>query len=157
MIKKIKLTQSKETFIDSEDYEKIKSYNWYYHSSGYAACKQKINNIWKTILLHRVIMNCPNNKQIDHINGNGLDNRKENLRICTHAENGRNTKKRKGTTSKYKGIYWYKALSKWSVRIRFNYKWIFIGYFNDEKEAAKAYNEKAKELFGKFAKLNIIG
>lgn len=88
---------------------------------------------------------------VDHINGNKLDNRKSNLRICTDAENARNSSKKSGN---FKGVQWRSDKHKFRARIMDNGKEIFIGYFTNEIEAAKAYDTKAKELFGEFARLN---
>ena len=86
--------------------------------------------------------------------GDGLNNQKANLRICTRSQNKMNGKSYKNSSSKYKGIWWVKKNKKWRVRIRLNNKTIHLGYFKDETEAAKAYDSKAKELFGEFARLN---
>ena len=91
---------------------------------------------------------------IDHINHNGLDNRRENLRICTNAENNRHRRKPKNNTSGYKGVCWDKSKKKWRARIEKDNKNIHIGYYNILEEAARAYDAKAKELFGKYAQLN---
>ena len=91
--------------------------------------------------------------EIDHINGNGLDYRKCNLRVCTHQQNLQNQRIQKGV-SKFKGVCWHKASQKWMAKIKHNYKTIYLGVFNNEIDAAKSYNKKAKELFGEFARLN---
>ena len=94
-------------------------------------------------------------KQIDHINRNPSDNRIENLRECTQSQNCMNSrKKRKGFSSKYKGVCWYKPSKKWQAVIQLNKKQIYLGRFDTKIEAAKVYDEKAIELFGEFAKLN---
>ncbi len=90
----------------------------------------------------------------DHINGDGLDNRRSNLRIASPSQNVMNQKKRTKTSSKFKGCYLEKSTNKWVARITVNYKNIIIGRFKDELKASFAYDEKAKELFGEFAKLN---
>ena len=99
-------------------------------------------------------MNPPKGMVIDHINHNGLDNRRENLRICTNAENQRNRGKQKNNTSGYKGVDWRKDHKKWRARINKDNKTIHIGYYNIIEEAARAYDAKAKELHGKYAQLN---
>lgn len=103
--------------------------------------------------MHRLIMNTPEGMLVDHINHDCLDNRKSNLRICTHAENARNKRPVIGT-SKYKGVYWDKTNKKWEAHIRKGKDVKYLGQFKCEKKAALAYNEKAKELFGEFAYLN---
>ena len=104
--------------------------------------------------LHRLLMDPPKGMVIDHINHNGLDNRRENLRICTRAENSRNRGKQKNNTSGYKGVCWYKRDKKWRAQIKKDSKKIHIGYFDIIEDAARAYDAKAKELFGEFAHLN---
>lgn len=161
-MKHIELSQSKVAIVDDEDYVKLNTRNWYakFTQSGkvtYAVCHKTVSaGKQKTIFMHRIIMNPKQGQFIDHINGDTLDNRKENLRICTTVENGRNRKKEIGTSSKYKGVSWDKNASKWKARIMFEKDRMYLGLFICEKEAALAYNEAAKRLFGEFAKLNEI-
>ena len=89
-------------------------------------------------------------REIDHINGYGLDNRFENLREATRRENGRNRKKHKNNTSGFRGVYWHKKARKYHARIKTNEKRIHIGLFNTAEEASEAYEASAKRLFGKF-------
>ena len=113
----------------------------------------------KHILLHRIVMCVVNDRSkiVDHINGNTFDNRKCNLRIVNRNQNVWNRSKQNSkTTSKYKGVSYRKDISKWHSRIKFNYKLIHLGHFKNEVDAALAYNNKATELFGEYAKLNII-
>jgi hypothetical protein len=90
----------------------------------------------------------------DHINHNKLDNRKENLRICTEAENVHNTRISRNNTSGYKGVTFHKRDKKWQTQIRSGQGKRYLGYFNTAEEAAKNYDEKAKEAFGEFARTN---
>lgn len=157
-MKTIKLTQGKETIVDDEDYEELNKFKWCIGSVGYAIRREssKINKDRPTIYMHKYIFNNPNTI-IDHINGNTLDNRKCNLRICTKSENRRNSKKPKNAkTSKYKGVYFFKDSKKWRARIRVLDKLIDLGLHINEIDAAKAYNEAAIKYFGEFAKLNNI-
>lgn len=140
--------------IDLDDVDKCKDYNWFL-CNGYASTNIKINNKQKSMLLHRFIMNTPGDKDTDHINHNILDNRKLNLRICNHSENIMNTISKTGY-SKFKGVCWHKNRNKWVSVIRKDNKLINIGSFDKEEDAALAYNEKAIELFDKFACLNAI-
>ena len=106
--------------------------------------------------MHREIIPLPDHLVADHINHNGLDNRKANLRPATRAQNNYNRLaiKRKGATSKYKGVAWKKEYKKWNAQIYFKGECIFLGYFKEEKQAAKAYDKAAKEYHGEFASLN---
>jgi hypothetical protein len=101
-------------------------------------------------------MDTPEDKQTDHINHNGLDNRRANLRNCTRSENQCNQRKRKGCTSKYRGVYWYKPYGKWMVRIELHDYQMFIGYYINEEDAARAFNDAAIRLHGEFANLNEV-
>lgn len=106
--------------------------------------------------MHRLLMTSPTGTMVDHINGNGLDNRKENLRVVTNSQNLMNRGKNKNNTSGYKGVLWDKVRNKWIALIGFNNKNIYLGRFFTKNEAAFAYNAKAEELFGEFAQINII-
>lgn len=143
--------------IDAEDVDKVREYCWYVHKNGNNFyCMTSIylgNGKQKALLLHRLILDSPD-LFIDHINHIGLDNRKSNLRVVTNQENQMNRKPNKNSSSKYKSVYWHKRKSKWYVQIRFNSKRIHIGYFDNEVQAALAYDAKAMELFGEYAKLN---
>lgn len=140
-MKLIPLTQGKHTLVDDEDYGWLMLYKWH-------ACH--IRGQWYAIgakgRMHRFIMNCPKAKEIDHIDGNTLNNQKYNLRICTHAENCQNRKANKKGSSRYKGVSWFCVIKKWQVKICHNGKSIFLGYYGSEAEAAKAYDKKAQEL-----------
>jgi HNH endonuclease/AP2 domain len=154
-MKEIKLTQGKFAIVDDEDFERVNQYKWCFQQ-GYALRGQWIKGekITKIIGLHRFIMNPKKDEFIDHINGNGLDNRKENLRIVTKQQNAFNSNKPITNTSGYKGVSFFRRDKKWRAVIKLNQKYVHIGYFDDKITAAKAYDKKAKELFGNFAKLN---
>lgn len=151
--KVVPLTQSKYALVSEEDYEIVNQYNWsaaiMSNTEEYLA-KACING--KTIRMHNLILKT--NKVIDHINNNPLDNRRENLRICSQHQNIMNNRGHKNSTSKYKGVSWQNRSSKWVVQITHNRKVQFSKLFIDEEEAARAYDKKAKELFGEYAHLN---
>lgn len=156
-MKQIKLKNSNLYFIiDEEDYNLVSRYTWYLakrHKNYYVITGSGNNKI----LLHRLILNViERNIHVDHINHDGLDNRKLNLRICSNTENRRNQRKRKNTSSKYKGVYWDKSKKKWAVIVTFEKKKYFLGRFNDEIDAAKCYNEFAKKYHKEFALLNEV-
>jgi len=159
-MREIKLTQGKVALVDDEDYEELSRYKWFAQKGGrsFYAGRKLPRNCGKqpAELMHRQIMNCPHDMEIDHINGTGLDNRKINLRICTRAQNRRNLKKYKNNTSGYKGVNWKESEQNWQSRINVNKKEKYLGSFNSKEAAAKAYNVAAKELFGEFARLNIL-
>jgi len=99
-------------------------------------------------------MSAPADMQVDHINGNPLDNRRENLRICTRAQNTCNRKAVVNSKSGYKGVTKKNSSRKWIPEIRKDGKKLYLGSYNTPEEAAKAYDKAAKEIFGEFAKLN---
>lgn len=154
-MKYIPLTQGRQAIVDDEDYEVVRKYKWSLKTSSDKKrhyVTTRINN--KTAYLHRLIMNPPKHLEIDHRNHNCLDNRKCNLRICTHSQNMQNSMKKTNCKSKYKGIYWEKKKSKWRPTINDGNHNIYLGYYESEIEAAKAYDKKAIELFGEFAFVN---
>jgi hypothetical protein len=152
--RKIKLTKGKYAIVDPEDYEKLIEYNWFAVKDPHTFYAQRNGN-GKTIKMHRQIMNPPPGLFVDHENHNGLDNRKANLQIATPAQNSRNRLKgRKKTSSRYKGVYLAKETKKWRAAIYHNNECIHLGYFENEEDAAKAYDKAARLYHGEFASLN---
>jgi len=152
-MKEIPLTQGYIALVDDEDYEMLRRLKWQIKKTKnllYAATALKTNDKWSTFYMHRIIMSVLPGFEIDHINHNGLDNRKSNLRFCTRFQNNQNCRKKKGTMSKYKGVT-YQA-GKWIARIKQRY----LGCFNSEQVAALAYNQAARSLFKNFANVNNI-
>lgn len=155
ILKYINLTQGKHAVVSDGDFETVNQFKWYYDkTTGYAKRDVRIEGKRKCIYMHRFINATSDGMLTDHINGNRLDNQRENLRTCNATQNHANKKIESKFSSKYKGVYWHKNRDKWVSMIRFERKSTYLGVFTDEKEAAKAYNEKAKELFGEFARLN---
>jgi hypothetical protein len=157
--RRIKLTQGKYAIVDPEDFERLNKHKWYAtrcKNTFYAGRCYSIRNKKNYIMMHREVIDPPAHLDIDHINHNGLDNREANLRPATRAQNSANKLiiKRKGSSSKYKGVNWNKRKKNWRVRICINGRRIFLGYFDDEIQAAKAYDKAAKKYHGEFASLN---
>lgn len=153
--RRIKLTKDKYAIVDVEDYSKLAQDDWHLYgneSKNYYAARFDGGKIVK---MHRQILNAPPGSIVDHRYGNGLDNRKENLRIATISQNLYNRRKTsKKTTSKYKGVHLKRESSKYAAAISCNGKRIFLGYFENEIDAARAYDNAAKIYHGEFAVLN---
>lgn len=152
-MRQLPLSQGKFAIVDNDDYEKLLPWKWTF-SGGYAYRVKTVQGKSKKVWLHRFIANTPEGLYTDHINGNRLDCRKENLRICTYAQNNKNASIRKDNKSGYRGVYWEKGVKKWRAVINADAKRICLGFYESAKEAAKAYNESAKKLHGSFARLN---
>lgn len=138
---------NKEFYFDLEDYDKIKDYCWVENGNKYLTAYNKKD---KSILFHRLIMNCPNNMTVDHINHNTFDNRKLNLRNCTYTENSCNKKIPKNNKSGHKNVFWNNTLNKWEVSI-VSYGKQKTKYFNNYKEACIYSDELRKEIHREFA------
>ncbi|GAG28472.1 unnamed protein product [marine sediment metagenome] len=104
--------------------------------------------------MHRMILGVEKGVDVDHINGDGIDNRRFNLRACLRSENGRNRRLSKNNKSGYKGVCWNKSCNKWVAQIKYNYKEYSLGCFFCIIKAAKAYDKAAREYFGEFARTN---
>jgi hypothetical protein len=149
------LTQGKFAIVDNDDYEWLSQWEWCFHIN-YARRTDKSSGRQKTVSMHSIISKTPLGKFTDHINGNGTDNRKYNLRICSSAENARNLPVNRRSTSGYKGVTWNKRTKNWRARIVFDGKEIYLGTYQNVIDAAEAYNRAALRLHGEFARINQI-
>lgn len=158
-MKRIRLTQGRVALVDDEDYDRLSVHNWCYSGSagGYAVrnAPRKNGRRQKAILMHREMLGTPDGLDTDHRDRNTLNNQKSNLRLATKVQNGGNRPKTHGTTSKFKGVYFDKNRKKFNVMIQVNGKRHCLGRFDVELDAARAYDEAAKKLFGAFAGLNL--
>jgi len=156
-MKEIQLTQGKVALVDDEDFDKVLMHTWCASRNKnifYAVTKVPHLKRKKTLKMHILIMGKQPELELDHVNHNGLDNRRCNLRHVTGSQNSQNRRHRVGTSSIYKGVSWYKQYGKWKVAITKNKIEYHIGYYASEQEAALAYNKEAIKLFGEFAYIN---
>ncbi len=165
--KTIPLSQGYVTVVDDEDYEWLNQWNWsvtkYVFPNG--RVKLRADRTVPTVcadgktkdvtwLMHRVIVGARDGELVDHVDGDGLNNRRSNLRKATPTQNGQNRKSNRNSSSRYKGVSWNARKEEWIAQIQINKKVAYLGHFADEIEAARAYDRAAKEHFGEFARLN---
>ncbi len=148
-IERIPLSRGYYAFVDAADYEWLNRYRWFYYN-GYAARREG----GKTVFMHRQIMQPPDGMFVDHIDGNRANNCRFNLRVCTRRENLRNQRKRAGCLSRYKGVSYDRRDENWFATIYYDDRSVDLGSFKDEVEAARAYDRRAIEVFGPYARPN---
>lgn len=156
---RLKLTQGRYALIDKKDFDLIKNTKWCVDHPTRRQCYAVATINCRNVRLHRVILGIVDHKDlhVDHINGNGLDNRRKNLRICNQSQNNMNQRvQKRKKSSRFKGVTWDKNRSKWMAKIKMNGRHFNLGRFSVEEEAAMAYNKKAEVIFGEFARLNDV-
>ena len=151
-MKEMILRDGRKTLLDDDDFELFNRNLWGVNSNGYA--RRGVGKRAKTLLLHRLVIDAPEGMFVDHINCDKLDNRKSNLRLCTSSQNKMNVGLKSNNTTGYKGVSFRKDRNKYRASIELNGKTFRLGTYTDPVEAAKAYDEAAKRLFGEFARLN---
>lgn len=153
----IPLTRGKVALIDDEDFDVVKKYKWHAcpsHRGLYAITNVRRNDKRTTIGMHRLILGLKGKDVCDHINHDGLDNRRSNLRAATPLENGRNKLRPTSNKSGYKGVFLIESSGMFRALIKDNAKQLHIGCFSCAEDAARAYDQKAEEIHGEFACLN---
>lgn len=151
--KTIPLSKGRFAVVDGGDYAFLVQWKWCY-CNGYAAraLPREKGKPRRLVQMHRILLHPPAPFEVDHANGNTLDNRRCNLRICSRSQNNINRKKRTGTSSRYKGVHLHKASGRWIATAKNKY----IGCFKTEKEAAEAYNEAIMRISPDFARVNVL-
>ncbi len=158
-MKEIPLTQRKVSLVDDKYFEWLSKFKWYALKDANTFYVRRRNKN-KSDIMHRIIVEehigrkLKPEEHIDHEDHNGLNNQINNLRVCTHRQNNMNREKLANCSSQYKGVSWNKYMKKWHALIQIEKKRKHLGYFNNEIEAAKAYDQSASEHFGEFANLN---
>jgi len=148
-VKTIPLGEGVYAYVDAADYEWLNQWHWRVHG-GYAARHEKR----KVVFMHRELMKPPPGKIVDHANGNKCDNTRINLRNITRRQNMHNKRKQAGASSIYKGVTYNKKSRRWRACVDLGKERFYLGQFDSEVEAARAYDYKAVELFGEFARPN---
>lgn len=157
-MREIELTQGFVAFVDDEDFDWLSQWKWHVwiderHDSPYAIRNTYNAGVEGTAKMHRVIMGDPVGL-VDHVNREGLDNQRHNLRVVTVSQNAHNRKRNSNNTSGYKGVGWRKDLGKWTAIIGVDGRRLFLGFFTHREEAARAYDAAAVEHVGEHATLN---
>ena len=156
MTKEISLTQGKVALVSDQDYAELSRYKWYAQRAKYTwYARRKVQIGYKkqaTIVMHRQILGVDGPTEIDHIDHDGLNNTRENLRLCTRSENQQN---RRVLPGKSKGVTWHRREKKWYVHIGLDGKRKHVGRFDSLDEATAAYDAAAKKYYGEFAQPNM--
>lgn len=156
----IPLSRGMFALVDESDYDFLSQFTWSVCGgtrNKYAEFRKHVDGKMKTFSMHRLLLQAPANMQVDHRNGNGLDCRRSNLRLCSATQNRKSLRKQlRATASRFKGVCWDKIARKWTARIRPNRTEIFLGRFDTEVAAGVAYNQAAVKHFGDYALLNTI-
>lgn len=156
MTTRIPLAGGLTAIVDDEDAH-LAGVRWCAHADRnktYAVRVEVMESVQVFRLLHREILNAPEGIEVDHINGDGLDNRRANLRLATRAQNQWNSGRRSDNTSGFKGVGWVRSRQRWQAKIKVRGLRIFLGYHASPEAAAQAYDAAARQHFGEFARLN---
>jgi hypothetical protein len=154
-MKEVKLTKGKVSLVDDDDFGRVSKFKWHANWNNYNWYAKRSFTGGRQESLHHFIFGVGNGVMLDHINGESLDNRKSNLRICNKMQNAGNSRKRiDGCSSKYKGVGWNKRTHRWIVRIRMGGERKYIGSFLNEDDAGRAYDAEASKYFGVFSRPN---
>lgn len=156
-MREIVLSRGYVAKVDDDDYDWLRHFDWHY-SNGYAKRTHRKNGTKQTVSMHREVLRARSFEEVDHINGDRLDNQKANLRLCSEAENTWNIARSTRNTTGYKGVSLHKISksSQYRATIKANGRKFSLGCFATKEEAARAYNDAARKLHGEFARLNHV-
>lgn len=153
-MREIALTNGGTAIVDDEDFAALAAFRWRRSPNGYAVRSEWSGGKVRAILMHRVVADPPDGKEVDHVDGNKLLNTRANLRVCERGQNAANTAGRRRRKSPFKGTDYRAAKKRWRASINVKGKNIHLGYFDTAEGAARAYDSAAREHFGEFAHLN---
>jgi hypothetical protein len=151
----VPLTQGYEAIIDAADVMLLDAYNWHAAVLGCTAYAQRCDRSGarpRTVLMHRIIMGEPDGLQVDHLDGDGIHNRRKNLRLATSSQNNQNRRITNSNTSGFKGVYLSKTIGKWCAQITISHKQKHLGTFTSPEEAHAAYRRASKKYHGEFGR-----
>lgn len=163
-MKQILVTSKKygnfNALVDDNDFDRVNQYRWYLFRdkyNDYAVGRLIVNRIKRKVLMHRFILNILDSLILcDHKDGNGLNNKRNNIRVATKLQNNRNVKTNNRNSTGYKGVHYNKINKKFIARVASGTERLYLGSFDNKEDAARAYNEYALKHHGEFARLNII-
>ncbi len=160
-MKEIRLKGGEIVLVDDDVFEWASKLKWYLNKTKRNRIGYAITHVWRngkrtSGYLHRMIVEVAPGMQVDHVNQNSLDNRRENLRPASVIQNMKNFPKRNGTASRFKGVTWHRHMKRWQAKIGSGNRRIHLGSYLTEEEAAAAYNEAAMKFHGEFAGLNEV-
>lgn len=153
-MREIPVTNTRPAIVNDSDYELVARHKWHRSSKGYAQTVLPLGRgQQRTVLMHRLILDAPKGIQVDHIDHDKLNNRRSNIRLCSGHDNQGNRRSSVGS-SRFKGVTWSKQKRKWKAYIQQRKSTCYLGYYDAEEAAARAYDAAAREYFGEFAYLN---
>jgi hypothetical protein len=155
MTHQISLGNGTSALVDDDDYDRLRSYQWFLSGTGYAVGFVPVNGRFELVYMHRLILKAGPDQLVDHVNGNKLDNRRCNLRLATPQQNSQHKRVSPLSNTHLKGVGWHKRRRKYHARIQFQGMRCHLGFFQDAELAALAYDAAARTLFGDYALCNI--
>lgn len=157
-MKRIPLTKGQYALVDDADFDMVNQHSWVYtkhNTNHYAHTTISEGGRRKTVKMHRMILNAPNGKEVDHKNNNGLDNRRSNIRLCTRSQNQANSNVKSNSLTGIKGVHQRKDNGRWRAHAHRDGKRVWLGHFDTAKEATMAYVTYIKQFDGEFTKLGV--